>query len=86
MKKVIVLTVIMAACFLGKGYAADIEVNNKICPVSHEEVGSGGMTPHKITHDGKIYNLCCAMCAKDFMKDPAKYVAIIDAEVAAEVK
>jgi YHS domain-containing protein len=86
MKKIVCLGFILMICFLSKVYAADIEINNKICPVSHEEVGANGMTPHKVTYKGKIYNLCCSMCDKDFNKDPEKYVKIMEEEVASETK
>jgi YHS domain-containing protein len=59
-----------------------VEVGNKICPVSGEKVGEMGEV-ETIEHNGKIYNLCCAMCAKDFSKDPDKYAKIADDEVAA---
>ena len=61
---------------------APVVVGNKICPVSHEEVGKGGMKPYQVTHNGKVYNLCCSMCEKDFNKDPEKYTKIMDEEVA----
>ena len=61
-----------------------VEVNNKICPVSHEEVDKDGMVPHKVTYKGKIYNLCCGMCEKDFNKDPAKYVQMIEDQMKSE--
>ena len=63
--------------------AQPVEVGNKICPVSNEEVGKEGMEPFKVTQKGKTYNLCCSMCAKDFNKDPDKYAKIADDEVAA---
>ena len=66
---------------VAKAEVAAVEVSNKICPVSHEEVGKEGMAPFKVTHNGKTYNLCCSMCAKDFNKDPEKYVKLIEAEV-----
>ncbi len=56
------------------------EVGNKICPVSGEKVGEMGEIV-KYEHEGKVYNLCCAMCAKDFKKNPEKYSAIADKEV-----
>jgi len=61
--------------------AQPVEVGNKICPVSHEEVGKGGMEPYKVTYKGKVYNLCCSMCAKDFNKDPEKYSKIAEDEI-----
>ena len=63
--------------------AAPIEVGNKLCPVSGEKVGDMGEPIH-VEHNGKIYNLCCSMCAKDFKKDTEKYSKIAEDEVAAE--
>lgn len=65
------------------GAAALVEVGNKLCPVSGEKVGDMG-DPIPVEHNGKIYHLCCAMCAKDFKKDPEKYSKIAEDEVAAE--
>lgn len=59
-----------------------VEVGNKICPVSGEEVGEMGEVI-KYEYNGKIYNLCCPMCEKDFAKDPEKYSKIAEDEVAA---
>lgn len=63
--------------------AGPVEVGNKFCPVSGEEVGKMG-DPVKHEYKGKIYNLCCAMCTKDFKKDPEKYSKIAEDEVAAK--
>ena len=60
--------------------AAAVEVGNKICPVSGEKVGEMGEII-KYEYNGKIYNLCCSMCAKDFKKDPEKYSKIAEDEV-----
>ncbi len=49
-----------------------VEVGNKICPVSGEKVVAGH--EGKIEYQGKVYNLCCQMCEKDFNKDPQKYI------------
>ena len=43
------------------------------CPVSDEEIGSGGMKPFKVSHDGTDVWLCCKSCKPKFDKDPAKY-------------
>jgi YHS domain-containing protein len=59
---------------------AVINVGNKICPLTNEKVGTMG-DAMPIEHEGKIYNLCCAMCAKDFKKDPARFIAIIEEEL-----
>jgi len=63
-----------------------VEVGNKICPVSGEKVpvpGEKGAMGEAVTYEynGKIYNLCCPMCVKDFKKDPEKYSKIADEEV-----
>ena len=56
------------------------EVGNKICPVSGEKVGEMGDIV-QIEYNGKIYNLCCAMCKKDFLENPEKYSKIAEEEV-----
>lgn len=61
---------------------APVEVGNSLCPVSGEKVGGMGDVV-KYEYNGKVYNLCCAMCAKDFKKDPEKYSKIAEDEVAA---
>lgn len=63
---------------------APVEVGNKFCPISHEEVGKNGMQPYKVTYNGKVYNLCCKMCLKDFNQDPEKYSKMLDEEAAKE--
>ncbi len=62
-----------------------VNVGNKICPVSGEKVGEMGEVI-TFEYNGKVYNMCCAMCAKDFKKDPEKYSKIADDEVAAAQK
>lgn len=57
-----------------------INVGNKICPVSDEVIGSMG-DAHVVEYEGKSYNLCCKMCAKDFKKNPEKYIEKINAEL-----
>lgn len=59
-----------------------VEVGNQICPVSKEKVGEMGEAV-KYEYNGKIYNLCCPACKKDFAKDPEKFVKIAEDEVAA---
>jgi len=64
-----------------------VEVGNKICPVSGEKVPTPGEKNAmgdksvKIEYKGKIYNLCCPMCIKDFKNNPEKYSGIADKEV-----
>ena len=64
------------------GTQAAVEVGNKFCPVSKEKVGEMGEVV-KYEYNGKIYNLCCPMCKKDFAKDPEKYSRIAEEEAAA---
>ena len=61
---------------------AAVEVGNTTCPVSKEKVGEMGEV-FKHEYNGKIYNLCCEACLKDFTKDPEKFAKIAEDEVAA---
>ena len=57
-------------------------VGNKMCPVSGNPVDDGTMGEAvKYVYNGKIYNLCCQMCVKDFKKSPEKYSAVAEKEV-----
>ena len=58
--------------------SAPIEIGNTFCPVSGEKVGGEMGEPVKYEHEGKIYNLCCKACVKDFKKDPEKYIKILE--------
>lgn len=58
--------------------AVPVKINNTICPVTGEKVDM--KNPVTVEHDGKVYNLCCPMCTDEFKKDPAKYIAKIDAQ------
>ena len=60
------------------------EVGNKLCPISGEKVGEMGEVV-KVEHNGKVYNLCCKMCIKDFKKDPEKYIKKIEEQEKANV-
>ena len=65
-----------------EGEAKAVEAGNKICPVSGHPVDDGKMGEAiKYEYNGKIYNLCCKMCVKDFQKDPEKYSKIAQDEV-----
>jgi hypothetical protein len=56
------------------------------CPVSGEELGSMGDSYEYIhKEEGKpdrVVKLCCKMCVAKFKKDPAKYLAKLDAPAA----
>ncbi len=62
--------------------AAAISVGNKVCPVTGEKVAELGKDT--VEYEGKVYNMCCPMCKEQFLADPAKFIAIVDAELAAE--
>lgn len=66
----------------GETQPAAVEVGNTICPVSKEKVGEMGDIV-KYEYNGKIYNLCCNACKKDFAKDPEKFAKIAEDEAAA---
>ncbi len=49
-----------------------------VCPVSKEPLGSMGK-PVKVVHAGRAVFLCCSGCEEDFHKEPARYLAEMDA-------
>src|SRR4051794_9177106 len=55
---------------------------NKKCPVEGGDVDPKVTTEYK----GKLIGFCCDGCPDEFKKDPAKYMAIVDKELAAEKK
>ena len=62
--------------------AAAVNVGNKVCPVMGEKIAELGKDT--VEYEGKAYNMCCPMCKEKFLADPAKYIAIVDAELATE--
>ena len=77
-----VLAVLMVCAVSAVSAQEAVNVGNKICPVGGEKVGEMGEA-YEVEHEGKIYNLCCMMCAKDFKKDPQKYIDMINDELEA---
>ena len=57
----------------GKEASAAVKVNNAVCPVTGQAVNM--KDPVTIEYKGKIYNLCCPDCIKEFNSDPGKYSA-----------
>ena len=55
----------------------------KRCPVTGEELGSMG-EPLAVTVGGRAVYVCCRGCAKRAQADPAKALAAVAAETAAE--
>ncbi|HQP09860.1 MAG TPA: YHS domain-containing protein [Candidatus Omnitrophota bacterium] len=62
--------------------ASAVNVGNKICPVSGQEIGAMGEAV-TVEYEGKVYNLCCAGCLEAFNNDPQKYIAAVNAELEA---
>ena len=56
-----------------EGDGASVNVNNTICPVTGEKVDM--KDPVTVEYKGKVYNLCCPACIKDFNAEPEKYSA-----------
>ena len=54
-----------------------VEAGNKFCPISGDKVTEKGGS---VVYKGKKYGLCCPMCAKDFKKDPEKFIAKLNAK------
>ena len=55
------------------------------CVVTGEKLGEMGK-PYVHTYEGREVKFCCKGCVKDFTKDPKKYIAKLDAAVAAAAK
>lgn len=51
----------------------------KTCPVSGEEFGGEMGKPVDVVMAGRLVRLCCGDCKGDLEKDPARYVAMVDA-------
>jgi YHS domain-containing protein len=58
-----------------------VNVGNKICPVSGENVGQDGMEITTYEYKGKVYNFCCTACIEEFKKDPEKYIKKAEEEM-----
>jgi hypothetical protein len=53
----------------------------KICPVSDEPLGAMG-TPIKVNVEGRTVFICCEHCRDSLLKEPAKFLAKLDAPAA----
>ena len=54
------------------GEMAEVEVNNKLCPIDMKEIGSMG-EPANLSYNGKIYKICCPACLEEFNKNMGLY-------------
>ena len=55
------------------GEMAEVEVNNKFCPIDMKEIGSMG-EPANLSYNGKIYKVCCPACIEEFNKNKDQYI------------
>jgi hypothetical protein len=62
----------------------------KTCVVADEELGGMGDAVDYVHKEAgkpdRLVRFCCSMCVPKFKKDPAKYLAKIDAAAAAKAK
>jgi YHS domain-containing protein len=56
--------------------AGIVDAGNKLCPVSGDPVSGKNF----VVYQGKRYGLCCSMCEKQFLADPGKYIAQMEAK------
>ncbi|MFH0984096.1 MAG: hypothetical protein V1882_01020 [Candidatus Omnitrophota bacterium] len=92
MKKVIALALLalfMMPLVASQAFAAEetvqtgiVDVGNKMCPVMGGPVNGESFA----VYEGKRYGLCCPMCEKTFLNDPAKYAALADAAASKEME
>ncbi len=83
----------LAASFLApvSGFAAEkkseklIPYPLKTCIISGDKLGEMG-DPFVYEYKGREIKFCCKNCLKDFKKDPAKYLKMIDEAAAKEKK
>jgi YHS domain-containing protein len=65
------------------GFAADKKSEKlkpytlKTCIISGDKLGEMG-DPFVYEYEGRQIKFCCKGCLKDFKKDPAKYIKMID--------
>jgi len=57
----------------------------KVCIVAGNKLGSMGK-PVTIVHKGQGVKFCCKACIKKFTKEPAKYLAKLDAQPAKRIE
>ena len=88
MKKILILVLILAGSSL---YAAEpapafkpFPKSIKTCLISGEKLGDMGK-PYVFVYEGQEVKLCCKGCLKKFDKEPAKYLAKINAAATSPV-
>ena len=80
------IAAVLLVCFCTAplaGFAADKKTEKlkpytlKTCVVSGDKLGEMG-DPFVYAYKGREIKFCCKGCLKDFNKDPAKYIKMID--------
>jgi YHS domain-containing protein len=56
-----------------------VNAGNIVCPVMGTKVVPGKSIT--VEYNGKLYNVCCPVCVKEFKKDPEKYDRIVEEQV-----
>ena len=56
------------------------------CPVSGDKLGGDMGAPIDRVYQNRLVRFCCPDCLKDFEKDPAKFLAKLDAEILSKQK
>jgi len=85
MKTLLASVVAVSLLFPLSGLAAEKKADKKLkpyplktCVVSGEKLGEMG-DPYVWEYQGREIKFCCKGCVKDFKKDPAKYIKMIEA-------
>jgi len=64
--------------------AEAVNVGNKICPVSGEEINEETRATYE--YQGLILNFCTPECIEEFKKDPEKYMKRVEEELKARAE
>jgi YHS domain-containing protein len=82
--KLLVAAALLAGFVLpGGAYAVDQKTKPKpytlkTCIISGDKLGADMGKPYVFVYNGREIKLCCKGCLKDFNKNPAKYVKLIE--------
>jgi hypothetical protein len=77
--KTLVAVAALAATLTPSPARADVQDTYPLttCVVSGEKLGDHG-EPYLMRFQDREVRFCCKKCRKDFLKDPAKYLKILD--------
>jgi hypothetical protein len=83
MKKNLALAILSAFVIVGVPSVHAAKYPLKTCIVTGDELGDD---PVDVTYKGRTITLCCKSCVRKFNANPAKYIAILDKELAKQKK